>query len=124
MIIASWNIRGLTAPAKQMRVRDFMVQKKVDIMGILECKIKQESLDFLMRSSFAGWSQCNNFGEHPASRILILWRPGPVEIEVVNCLSQLIHLRITCKVTSRVFLVTYVYGLHYIVTRRNSCGIS
>ena len=119
MIIASWNIRGLTDPVKQLRVQEFMVNNKVKIMGILETKLKREPLDFMMRNSFTGWLHCNNLGEHPKGRILILWRPGPVDVDVVCCHSQLIHLRVTCKVTSQVFLVAYVYGLHSKVARRD-----
>ena len=49
-----------------------MTNRKVDLIGILETKIKQKKLDFMMRSSYVGWSQVSNFAEHAAGRILIL----------------------------------------------------
>ena len=87
-------------------------------MGILECKIKPESMDFLMRSTFLGWSQCNNFGVHSAGYILVLWRPGAVEIDAIDILAQWIHMCVTYKVTSRFFIVTFIYGFNTIVARR------
>ena len=88
-------------------------------MGILECKIKNETLDFLMGSRCVGLSQYNNFGEHSAGHILVLWSSRAIEVDVVGILSQLIHLRVTCKITSQVFLVTFIYSFNTIVARRD-----
>ena len=52
-------------------------------------------------------------------RILILWRLGLLDIDIVGIHSQLIHFQVTCKVTSHSFLVTFSYGFKTIVARRD-----
>lgn len=115
MKIASWNIRGLNHPLKQNEVQKLLCKYDVDICGLMECKVEEARVEDIMRLKFHGWKQCNNFALHQPGRILILWNPSKVDATVVDMNSQLIHLSITCKVSSQTFLVTFVYGwyAHY-----------
>lgn len=72
-----------------------------------------------MRRKFPGWSQCNNFGVHGAGRILILWNSSTVDVAIFEVLPQVIHISLTCKVTSSTFLLSFIYGYHTIVNRRS-----
>jgi exonuclease III len=50
MKIAFWNIRGLNHPLKQNGVKHFPVSNNVDVVAILEMKLKPESIGSLMKS--------------------------------------------------------------------------
>lgn len=119
MKISGWNVRGLNIPLKQSIKVTFMKDNNVDIMGVLECKLNETRLDSLMRSKLVGMKQCNNFGLHDAGRILVIWNSTMVDVIIVGIISQLIHLSVSCKVTSHTFLVTFVYDFHTIVNRRS-----
>ncbi|XP_022846184.1 uncharacterized protein LOC111368907 [Olea europaea var. sylvestris] len=97
MKIGAWNIRGLNRPLKQNGVRHFMKQHDVDVMGILETKLGELKLNRVMRNKFNGLMQVNNFLTHKAGRILILWNPSKVKLEVLETASQVIHCIATCK---------------------------
>lgn len=118
MKIASWNIRGLNRPLKQNDVRDFIKKYDIDIMGVLETKLEVSRIKRVMRNKFYGFRQINNFNMHDAGRILILWNPLKIGLEVVECTQQAIHCLATCKVTSFTFNVSFVYAFHTVVTRR------
>ena len=42
-----------------------------------------------------------------------------MDMDIVEILSQLIHLCFTCKVTSQSFLVTFIYSFNTIVPKRD-----
>ncbi|XP_022868499.1 uncharacterized protein LOC111388067 [Olea europaea var. sylvestris] len=87
-------------------------------MGILEAKLGDQKLNRVMQNKFDGFMQVNDFCTHRAGRILILWSPSKVKLEVLETTPQIIHFIATCKVTSYTFLVSFVYGFHTIVSRR------
>lgn len=62
------------------------------------------------------WKVVHNFQAHVGGMIMVLWQPNLVVLEVVDANSRVIHLFITCKVTSRTFYSSLVYGLHSVVT--------
>lgn len=79
---------------------------------------EEKEVDALMRLKFPGWRQCNNYANYQPGRIIVLWNPSTVDVSILDVHSQLIHLSVTCKVTSYTFLVTFIYGFHSIATRR------
>ncbi|XP_022858354.1 uncharacterized protein LOC111379243 [Olea europaea var. sylvestris] len=87
-------------------------------MGILETKLGDRKLNRVMRNKFDVFMQVNNFCTHRVSRILVLWSPSKVKLEVLEMTPQIIHCIATYKVTSYTFLVSFVYDFHTIVSRR------
>lgn len=87
-------------------------------MGILEIKLRDQKLKRILRNKFDGFMQVNNFCMHRAERILILWNPSKVSLDVMKIHPQIIHCKATCNVTSFTFLVSFVYGFHTMVNRR------
>ncbi|XP_022847501.1 uncharacterized protein LOC111370020 [Olea europaea var. sylvestris] len=118
MKLAFWNIRGMNSPLKQNGIREFIKQRCIDIMGILETKLGDQKLMRILRNKFDGFMYVNNFGTHRAGRILILWNPSKAFLDVMEVYPQIIHCKATCKVTSYTFLVSFVYGFHTVVNRR------
>ncbi|XP_042437084.1 uncharacterized protein LOC122023053 [Zingiber officinale] len=60
----------------------------------------------------------HNFDLSNHGRILLLWDMHKVDVDIILTTEQYIHCRVCCRISGRGFLVTFVYGLHSIVTRR------
>lgn len=118
MKIGSWNVRGFNNIETQKEVSKLLKKHSMDIFGIIECKMGENRVDALMSLMFPSWRHCNNFATYQPGRIIVMWNPSTVEVSILEVHSQVIHLAITCKVTTKTFLVTFVYGLHSISTRR------
>ena len=87
-------------------------------MGILEMKLSQDKLGLVMMNKFEGRLDIDNFHLHGAGRILILWDPSKVQLELVDMSPQVIHCKASCKVTSTTFHISFVYAYHSMVGRR------
>lgn len=90
MIIASWNIRGFHIPLKHLRMQRFFIKKKVDVMAILESKLKRGAFKNIIDWKFQGWNLTSNLNSHHAGRIIILWN-NSVDLKVISSTAQLIH---------------------------------
>ncbi|XP_057969501.1 uncharacterized protein LOC131158650 [Malania oleifera] len=91
---------------------------KLDVLGILETKLALSKLEELMVKKFSNWNQINNFEDHTPGRIIVLWNPQRVKLELISKNPQAIHCSLSCIVSSKSFYVSFVYGLHTIVARR------
>ena len=118
MIVATWNIRGLQQVPCQAAVADFVKKHKIDMIGLLETKLKHKNYTFLMRNKFKGWSNIDNFDMSDKRRMLLIWNPKRVELEVINIDVQTIHTKIRCLASNHSFHFTLVYGEHTIPDRR------
>ena len=118
MICAAWNIRGFSLALKQNGVRHLIKEHSLDVVGILESKIKAAKLDWIMKVKFPGWKQVNNFDHHAAGRIFVIWNPAKVDLVPLGFSAQVIHCRVTCLTTAKAACMSFVYGLHSIVARR------
>ena len=118
MICASWNIRGFSLALKQNGVRHVIKEHRVDVLAILDSKVNVPKLDWIMKVKFPGWKQVNNFDQHAAGRICVIWNPAKVDLVSLGGSSQVIHCNVTCLVTSKSVCMSFIYGLHSIVARR------
>ena len=118
MIVSFWNIRGLNSPLKQNGVLKFVRKNKASIMGILETKLSQQSLNDIARKKFRFWRVEDNFQLNPNGRILILWKEDKVNMDIIEKTDQVIHCLATCKSSSIKFHISFVYAFNSIVGRR------
>ena len=128
MLVSAWNIGGLNKPLKQNGILNRVNKYKIDIMGILETKIRKHRMMEILRKKFSRWEMADNFHHSPNGRILIIWRSDKVSLEVVDSSAQVIHCLVTCKSTLNKFCISFVYGLNKVVDRRplwqNLCSFS
>ncbi|GAB2303773.1 hypothetical protein Dimus_038959 [Dionaea muscipula] len=118
MILAFWNIRGFNKILKQKEVQRFLRAQRVDLFALLETKIAQANLDKIMTKFFESWHFTTNFAFHPAGRILLMWNPNSMLVDITCCTDQLIHGRVTCRGTGKTFWLSIAYGLYSVVDRR------
>lgn len=118
MIVTSWNIRGLNKSLKQNGVMSLVRKHSIDIIGIMETKLNIEGESRLLKSIFGAWSVLNNFEAHEGGRILILWNPLKVLVELLSYTSQIRHTKVTCKISNSTFFVSFVYGMNTTLEKR------
>ncbi|XP_042401070.1 uncharacterized protein LOC121991112 [Zingiber officinale] len=118
MKVTAWNIRGFHKPLKNGGVQHLLQQRDIQIMALMETKLNEDSLSPILQRRFAGMGYAHNFDLSNHGRILLLWDMHKVDVDIILTTEQYIHCRVCCRISSRRFLVTFVYGLHSIVTRR------
>ena len=113
MIITTWNVRGMQPPERHPVVADQIKRNRVDIMGVVETKMKMTSLKAFMARYFPSWKF--NFviaDRNGTCRMLLLWNPQTAAVEVCAMEQQVIHTKIRCVRSWNSFLFSLVYGLH------------
>lgn len=91
MKLASWNIRGFHKPLKHKGVQHLLKKQRINIVGLLETKLSEQSLNTVLQQSFAGIEAAHNFSFSTYGTILVLWDSYFVENEILWVSEQLIH---------------------------------
>lgn len=118
MIVATWNVRGMQQLPRQSTIFDFVRKHKIDVIGLLETKLKTKNYTFLMKNKFKECRNADNFNLSDRSRMLLLWNPSQVDLEIIQVDLQTIHTKIRCKTSNNTFFFTLVYDGHSISDRR------
>lgn len=118
MKLACWNVRGFHKPLKQRSVQTIVGNQKIDIFGILESKLDEKALQFMLRVRFRGMKAIHNFMLNNKGYILVLWNPCSVHVDVLSMCDQAIHIRVTCCRSKSIFCCSFIYGHNTIVLTR------
>lgn len=70
-------------------MRTLFHTNKIDVLGILESKLDDKSLSYMMRIHFSDMSFSHNFFLSDKGRILVLWNPSSVSLNVVDLMINL-----------------------------------
>ncbi|KAK9704781.1 hypothetical protein RND81_07G010500 [Saponaria officinalis] len=117
MRLASWNIRGVNHPSKQQEVRHFLLKHRVDVMGLVETRVKVHSAGRIGAKLFGhNWGLVNNYQFHPNGRIWLAWNKTRVRLEVFHLSTQMITGVVNTG--SCIFWLSIVYGLNYRAERQ------
>lgn len=73
--LSTWNIRGLNKGPKQLVVRNFIFAVKLDLLCIVETKVKKDNWHGISRAVFLNWEAMNNYSNADSGRIWIGWNP-------------------------------------------------
>ncbi|GFZ07108.1 hypothetical protein Acr_19g0000450 [Actinidia rufa] len=117
-LVARWNIRGMNKPLKQNGILEYTRKNKVDIMGILETKLKHQRTRDVVKHNFRRWATWDNFQQQPNGKIMIIWKADKVDLQILECSEQVIHCLAICKLTNSKFSISFVYAFNTIVGRR------
>ncbi|XP_074305770.1 uncharacterized protein LOC141640991 [Silene latifolia] len=109
MIISSWNIRGLNDPIKQMEVRSYMTKNKVEVLGLLETRVKSNNFAAISRT-FPLYSIINNYSHHYNGRIWVFWDHRKFTVLSSQIHDQLIHLELLHHISQAKIYVTFIYA--------------
>ncbi|XP_074278217.1 uncharacterized protein LOC141601810 [Silene latifolia] len=109
MIISSWNIRGLNDPIKQMEVRSYLSKNKVEVLGLLETRVKSNNFAAISRT-FRLYSIMNNYFHHYNGRIWVFWDHRKFTVLSSQIHDQLIHLELLHHISQAKIYVTFIYA--------------
>ncbi|XP_074290333.1 uncharacterized protein LOC141617062 [Silene latifolia] len=118
MIISTWNIRGFNKLAKNLEVLHFLKTKKIDILGLLETRVKQSKAKRILKTKFSKYNHCCNYNSHHNGRIWLLWDPASVNLSILQEEAQVVHCFVHHLSTGRKFHLSVVYGSNSAVYRR------
>ena len=119
MIISCWNIRGLNQPSKQIEVARLIHEKKIDVIGLVETKVRILNQDKINKNIIPNWQFVTNCQTDSIGRIWVGWNPEKVFLNVLMCSQQLIHVKIVSVDLLVTFEASFIYGLHTVQDRRS-----
>ena len=94
MNVLIWNVRGLNDPIKQKEIVSRIRNNNINLVCLLETRIKESKMKAVISRHFQGWQMLHNYSEGaPNGRIWILWNEA--QVDLVDVMDQCI----TCSVT-------------------------
>lgn len=72
MIISTWNVRGLNRPFKQKEMTLFMKKYKIEVMGIVETRVKENKARKFTQKIAKDWQAKYNHDHAYNGRIWLL----------------------------------------------------
>lgn len=119
MIVGHWNIRGLGSSFKQKIIKSFIYENKYDVMCILESKLNSGSVPSIVDKIAPGWCFIHNFGQNRIGRILIIWNPVTVCVQMLYSTDQLMHCLVEFRGTAQPWFMSCVYAYNNPSLRRS-----
>ncbi|XP_020272040.1 uncharacterized protein LOC109847208 [Asparagus officinalis] len=118
MNLSFWNVRGLNKSPKQHLVKQHIHQYHISFVALLETKIKEGKLPEIVKRIAANWRWFSNANSTCTARILMLWDPNILDLQISGFSAQ----HITCKVCStdgRVdCYISSIYGFNHMEMRK------
>ena len=119
MIISCWNIRGLNQPLKQKEIVSLVKANDIDVLGILESKVRSPNQDKIHQNMLPHWNFVNNSQPKSVDRIWIGWNPNKINLTISKCTNQVIHVHIDNMDQTISLDASFIYGFNSIQDRRS-----
>ncbi|XP_074305683.1 uncharacterized protein LOC141640904 [Silene latifolia] len=99
-------------PADELvdEVLNFLKTNKIDVLGLLETRVKINKSTRLLRTKFGRFHHFCNYNSHYNGRIWLLWDSSTTLVTIIQAHAQFIHCHIHHLITSRKFHLFVVYG--------------
>ncbi|XP_074315663.1 uncharacterized protein LOC141651871 [Silene latifolia] len=110
MKISSWNVRGFNCPLKHSEVKDFLKDNSMDVLTLLETRVKEYNVASIVNQHFGNWVVITNYSHHYNGRIWVFLNPVFVSITHTSKDAQFIHLHLHHFVSNLDFHLSLVYG--------------
>lgn len=108
--IASWNVRGLNDPSKHKEIKKLVLNENINVMGVLETKIKQVNEINICAKCFGNWSFLSNSQPTVTGRVWVCWDTVICNVQMISMSNQHIFCKITELATNDEFFATFVYA--------------
>ncbi|RAL43238.1 hypothetical protein DM860_015128 [Cuscuta australis] len=111
-VILCWNVRGLNGLNKQWEVRNMADKYKLNIMGILETKVRKSKEEDVRNKVLKSWGFYSNVEHHPLGRIWVLWNKKKLVVHIMDSFDQAIHMKVRRIEDSDYDYITFVYAFN------------
>ncbi|XP_074316134.1 uncharacterized protein LOC141652515 [Silene latifolia] len=115
--IGFWNVQGFNSSNKQTDVRRFLHLNNVGLFGILETRVRINSINKVHNGLGSNWSLVTNISSHDGGRIWLIWDAMNYKVEVLSSEAQVINTKVTFLSTGVHWWVSVVYGFNRIAER-------
>ncbi|XP_019248332.1 PREDICTED: uncharacterized protein LOC109227587 [Nicotiana attenuata] len=116
MIVSTWNIRGLNKPFKQKELVLFLKKYKVEVMGLVETRVKENKAKRIAQKIAKDWKVQYNYNCAYNGRIWLLWKPH-IHIQILMVDAQFVHCEVEEQISQKKWLFTVVYAYNELNTR-------
>lgn len=118
MIFTTWNIRGCNDPQKISVVKQLLKSHSVNIIGILETKVKSHNALKIQRKFGQHWKWVANYDCSPKGRIWVGWNDDYLKMQVLQSHEQFIHCQVGTRDNKHLVHVFVIYGLNTVLERK------
>ncbi|XP_074315237.1 uncharacterized protein LOC141651422 [Silene latifolia] len=115
MRIGSLNIKGMNKLLKQVEVLSLFQHNKLDILGLMETRLRSAKAPPIQRKQFRHFFVLDNYYYHNNGHIWVIWRDSAISVKVLDMSSQWIHFLVSRGKVS--MEVTFVYGFNHTAQR-------
>ena len=91
--LCTWNVRGLNDPQKAREIKKFIEINKLQMVGLVETKVRPHNSGKVQKRLKKGWHWINNNAASSRGRIWIGWNPVEVMVLGVQAWSKLFIVR-------------------------------
>lgn len=95
-----------------------MSRNKVDVITLLETRVRQHNMKKVIKKLGNVWRGCTNYDSSPKGRIWLGGRFQEINLAIIQNHEKCIHCSISDKHGDHSWLLTMVYGLHTVETRK------
>ncbi|XP_074313799.1 uncharacterized protein LOC141648993 [Silene latifolia] len=114
--IGFWNVRGINNVNKQKEVRYFLHNNNIGVFGLLETRVRVNSINKVHQGIGANWSLVHNTSVHDWGRIWLIWDSGNYTVDIINIEAQVIHAKISC-INGQSWWMSVIYGFNKVQER-------
>ncbi|XP_074277574.1 uncharacterized protein LOC141601209 [Silene latifolia] len=111
--------KGFNKLVKHLEVVNFLQHNKIDILGLLETRVKLNKSHRILRSKFKKYSNFCNYNMHHNGRIWLLWDTSTTKVSVLQEHAQVVHCFVQHFASGRSFHLSVVYGSNCPMARQS-----
>ncbi|KAF5189600.1 hypothetical protein FRX31_020813 [Thalictrum thalictroides] len=119
--LGCWDMRGFNKKFKHAEVGRLVRENDLNIIGLVETKVKQEKAYQFVQDVGPGWEYAQNYTFCSRGRIWVCWNPNVCAMNNIETSLQFINMKVS-MLTSTPFIVTIVYGSNDLVARKKLWG--
>lgn len=82
--LGCWNVRGLNSPLRQKEVKEFINTRNIEMIGLLEVKVREPNCNPIINRMFKSWVVTHNCQTNSVSRIWVAWNPNIFEGQILS----------------------------------------
>ncbi|XP_039011852.1 uncharacterized protein LOC120140934 [Hibiscus syriacus] len=83
------------------------MQNKVDVLCLLETRVKMDKSEAILSSKFTNWNICSNYDHAINGKIWLLWRKG-IDFTIIQVVDQCIIAK--GKFQNKLIFISAIYG--------------
>ena len=110
-----WNIRGFNFPLKQKEVKVKVKKLNVNLVCLVETRVREEKIGEIMNSFLPRWKFCFFISQHGLGRIWVMWTEDMFSIQICQIIPQAIHCKILFR--DKMCYSSFIYGANKGVER-------